>query len=46
MDWVVLTAAVVSMALGSIHLWRANVVIVATDIADTTTDYEIKTSFE
>lgn len=45
-DWVVLTAAIVSMALGSIHLWRSNVGIVATDIADTTKGYEIKTSFE
>ncbi len=44
-DWVVMTAAVVSLALGSIHIWRNSSQDTAEAIATTTADFEIKTSF-
>ena len=44
-DWVVMTAAVVSLALGSIHIWRNSSQDTAEAISTTMSDFEIKTSF-
>lgn len=45
-DWVVLTAAAVSMALGSIYIWRDSSKDTAENIASTASNFEIKTSFD
>lgn len=45
-DWVVLTAAIVGLAVASSLIWRDNVGVVAQDIADTASGYQIKTTFK
>lgn len=45
-DWVVMTAAAVSLSLGSIYIWRNSSEGVANQIADTTSNFEIKTTFD
>ena len=44
-DWVVMTAAAVSLALGSIFIWRNSAEGVANQISDPATNFEITTSF-
>ena len=45
-DWVVLSAAIISMALASINVWRTSVSHNAEDVADLMSDYQIKTTFD
>ncbi|RYH11731.1 hypothetical protein [Tropicimonas sp. IMCC6043] len=44
-DWVVLSAAVIGMALASLNVWRDSVQYNAQDIASVASNYEIKTGF-
>lgn len=45
-DWVVLSAAIIGMALASLNVWRDSTKHNAEDIASVASNYEIKTSFD
>lgn len=45
-DWVVLSAAVIGLALATHTVWRSSAGVLAADISATASDYQIKTSFD